>query len=126
MKKLILILALILIVFIAIERNRLYIRDPFATVLVDGEKQSGTQVFINFQNDVFLENDNPPAFIKVIQHNSHIGSPKEMHGMHWVVMLAEADVVPLLQPDTNAVIDSMTAKQVVFHQGRQVTTIDLR
>jgi hypothetical protein len=126
MKKVILILVLIAIVFIAVMRNRLFLRDPFATVFIDGEKQSGTQVYINFQNEVFLENDNPPAFIKVIQHNNHIGPPTEMHGMHWLVMLSDADVAPLLQPDTTSVVDSMTAKQVVYHQGRQVTTITLR
>lgn len=126
MKKVIAIIVLLFVVFVAYNRNRLYIRDPFASVMVDGEKQSGTQIYINFQNEVFLENDNPPTFIKVVQHNNHIGAPTEMHGMHWVVMLADADTVPLLQADTNAVVDNMTAKQIVYHQGRQVTTIDLR
>ncbi|MEO6924311.1 MAG: hypothetical protein ABI142_10835 [Bryocella sp.] len=125
MKKLILLLIVIAAAFIFYTRDRLYIRDPLAAVFVDGAKQEGTQVYINYKNDVFLENDNSPTFLKVIQHNNHIGAPTEMHGLHWLVYLADADPVPLLQADTTAVVDTMTGKKVVFHRGAQVTTVTL-
>ena len=125
MKKIILLLVLIFIVFVAYNRQRLYLRDPLANVTHDGVKEDGTQVFINYSNDVLLENDNPPLYVKIIQHNNHVGLPVTLKCMHFIVCLADADVVTLVEPDTKAVVESMTGKSITLREGKQETVITL-
>ena len=126
MKKLILLLVLLFIIFVAYNRQRLYLRDPFGGVTHNGVKEEGTQVFINYSNEVLLENDHAPAYIKVIQHNDHIGVPVSLKCVHFIVCLADANPVPLLLPETNATIESMDAKAIALKEGKQQTTIALR
>ena len=126
MKKIILLLLLIAIVFVAYNRQRLYLRDPLGSVLRDGVKEDGAQVFINFSNDVLLENDHSPSYVFVVQHDNHIGTPQRLACLHFVICLADADPVPLLAPDSAAVVDSMTGKAVQYHEGHRNTTINLR
>jgi hypothetical protein len=55
LKKLLALLALALIVFAAIYRQRIFLWDPLATVTRDGAKQSKVRVMINFSNDVLMD-----------------------------------------------------------------------
>jgi hypothetical protein len=126
MKKLILFLILVFILFVAYNRQRLYLRDPFGSVTHNGVKENGTQVFINYSNDVLLENDHTPAYIKIIQHDNHIGIPTTLKCVHFLVCLADANPVTLLLPETNATVESMDAKAINLKEGKQQTTISLR
>jgi hypothetical protein len=121
MKKLIALIILALLVLAAIYRQRLYLRDPLGSVTRDGVHEDGAQVYINWSNDVLLENDNPPGAthgemtLTLIQHARPIGLPKQMHCLHWLVCLADADEATLVAADPGARIESMTTKQVAFH-----------
>jgi hypothetical protein len=55
MKKLLAALTLVLILFVVIERQRIFLRDPLAKVTRDGVKVTGIVVMINYSNDVLLE-----------------------------------------------------------------------
>ena len=55
MKKLLLLIFLGLIVFVVIYRQRLFLRDPLASVTRDGAKVGDTRVMINYSNDVLLD-----------------------------------------------------------------------
>jgi hypothetical protein len=55
MRKLIAVMVLALVVFVVIYRQRLFLRDPLATVSRDGVKVSGVAVMINYSNDVLLD-----------------------------------------------------------------------
>jgi hypothetical protein len=124
-KKVLLLLMLIFVVFVVVERQRLFLRDPLGSVARNGVKEDGAQVFINYNNDVLLENDHPPAYVTVVQHGGHIGTPATLKCLHWVACLADADVVPLIQP-LPASVDSMTNKGITYHDGTQQTKISLR
>ena len=50
----------VIAVFVAYNRNRLFVRDPLGSVTRNGAKEAGAQVYINFSNDALIENDNPP------------------------------------------------------------------
>ena len=54
MRKILLLLTVGLVVFIAVNRQRLFLRDPLATVTRDGAKVSGVTAMINYNNDVLL------------------------------------------------------------------------
>ncbi len=126
MKKLILLLFLLFIIFVIYNRQRLYLRDPLGGVTHNGVKEDGAQVFINYSNDVLLENDHSPAYIKIIQHNDHIGIPVSLKCVHFIVCLADADPVTLLLPESNAAIESMDGKAITLREGKQQTLIALR
>ena len=126
MKKVLLLLFVVFLVFVVYNRQRLYLRDPLGGVMRDGVKEDGAQVFINYSNDVLLENDNAPMYMTVIQHENHVGAPAKLMCMHFVVCLADADVVTLVSAAPNVVVDSMTGKAVSYHQGKRVTVVGLR
>jgi hypothetical protein len=111
-KKLIALLVLAAIVFVVWNRQRLFVRDPLASVMRDGAKVSGEQVYINFTNDVLLENDNPPMQVLLVERGRPIGVPSRLHCVHWVGCLTDADAASTLP--TGGSIESMNAKSVSF------------
>lgn len=121
MKKLIALLIILLVVFVVVERKRVYVRDPLASVTRDGATVDGEQVFINFYNDVLLENDNPPMHLLLVEQGQPVGIPTKLRCIHWVACLTDADVATTYR--TTGSINSMTGKAVVFHDesGRRWT-----
>ena len=130
MKKILLLVVLVFVVFVVFNRERLFVRDPMGSVTRGaheaGNKEKGAQVFINYNNDVYVENDNTPAYLLVVQHGNHIGTPAQMKCMHWVVCLAGADVVPLVQPLQGAVVETMTNKVVAYRADGEYVVVALR
>jgi hypothetical protein len=126
LKKILLLVVLVFVVFVVFNRDRLFLRDPLGSVTRDGVKVEGVQVYINAKNDVLLEKDSAPAFVTVIQHGNHVGTPKTVPGLHWMVYMADADVWTVVQEDTNAVVESMTGKSVVVRDGKTETVVSLR
>ena len=112
MKKLIALLVILLVVFVVVERKRVFVRDPLASVTRAGEKVSGEQVYINFYNDVLLENDNPPMLVMVVEKGQPVGVPTKLRCIHWLACLTDADTASALP--LNAKVQSMSSKAVRF------------
>lgn len=113
MKKLIALLIILLIVFVVVERKRVYVRDPLASVTRDSAGVSGEQVYINFYNDVLLENDNPPMAVELIEHGQPIGVPTRLRCIHWIACLTDADIATTYP--LGGTVNSMSNKAVSFH-----------
>jgi hypothetical protein len=111
-KKLIALLVVLLVVFVVVERKRVFVRDPLASVTRAGEKVSGEQVYINFYNDVLLENDNPPMLVMVVEKGQPVGVPTKLRCIHWLACLTDADAASALP--LNAKVQSMSSKAVRF------------
>jgi hypothetical protein len=111
-KKLIALLIILLVVFVVVERKRVYVRDPLASVTRAGETVSGEQVYINYYNDVLLENDNPPMLVMVVEKGQPVGVPTKLRCIHWLACLTDADAASALP--LNAKIQSMNGKAVHF------------
>jgi hypothetical protein len=79
-------------VFVIVERQRLFVRDVLASVQRDGKKVDGEQVYININNDVLLENDNPPMLVFMAQKGQPLGVPTKLRCLHWLACLTDADV----------------------------------
>jgi hypothetical protein len=107
----------VIVLFAAYNRNRLYARDPLGSVMRNGAKEAGAQVYINFSNDVLIENDNPPAYMMVVQHANHAGSPQELRCLHWLLCMTDADTATLIQPPPAIDIEEMNRKSVRFVDG---------
>jgi len=125
-KKILLAVFLVFVVFVVVERQRLFLRDPLASVMRDGVKEDGTQVFINYNNDVLLEHDGAPMYVTLVEHANHVGTPKELKCLHWMACLMDADVATLVDTSRGVVVDSMTGKSVEWHEGKQDVVVTLR
>lgn len=112
MKKLIALAIIVLIVFVVVQRKRVFVRNPLASVTRAGESVSGQQVYINFYNDVLLENDNPPMLVMLIEKGQPVGVPTKLRCIHWLACLTDADAASTLP--LNATVQSMTNKAVHF------------
>ena len=124
MKKLILLLIALGAAFVIYNRQRLFLRDPMGAVTRAGKVESGTQVFINFSNDVLLENDNSPMYVTVIQKREPqvVGAPKTLKCAHWLVCMTDADLATLVEPAEPVEITQQTSKLLAYRdaQGREV------
>ncbi|WP_263382840.1 hypothetical protein [Granulicella arctica] len=127
MKKLLLLLTLILVVFIALNRQRIYLRDPLATVYRNDVKQEGAWVFINYSNDVLVQSGDITAVKQYLVQgwNSTPGTPTELKCLLAVACLAQEDHAPMisLSGATKAV---MTNRQVSFTDAGTAVRITLR
>ncbi len=112
MKKLIALLVILLVVFVVVERKRVFVRDPLASVTRAGEKIDGEQVYINYYNDVLLENDNPPMLVMLVEKGQPVGVPTKLRCIHWLACLTDADAASALP--LNAKVQSMSSKAVRF------------
>ena len=74
MKMILLVVFLVVMGFVWVNRQRVYVRDPLAVVYRSqgseggpGEvKQSGVQVFINYSDDVLVEQDAQPGGYRIL------------------------------------------------------------
>ncbi len=73
------------------------------------------QVFINYNNDVLLEHDDRPRYLTLLQHGQPVGSPRIVHCIHFVACMTEAPVAPVVVANPDAHIESMSSKQIAFH-----------
>jgi hypothetical protein len=89
---------LLILALIWFHRERVYLRDPLATVYLDGAPQSGIQVFINHSNEVLIEKDDPPnPYRLLIQHSNPIpGTPTILRCLRWMACLTESDQPPTI------------------------------
>jgi hypothetical protein len=113
-KKLLLLVVLVFIVVVVVRRQRLFLRDPLASVMRDGVKESGAQVYINYPNDVLIENDNAPAYVLIVQHGQHVGTPGRLPCLHWTACMIDADQATLVDP-MKVQVGEMSGELVEFH-----------
>lgn len=120
MKKILLLLFLVAALFIVLNRQRLYLRDPLASLAVDGVKQNGVQIYINYSNDVLLENDHTPMYLTLVQQGSRLGTPVGLRCLHYLVCRTDAAESTLVLEGGKASVDSMSSKAVIFrtHDGQ--------
>jgi hypothetical protein len=123
LRKLIVLLLLIAIVFVVYNRQRLYVRDPLGSVTRGGVHEQGAQVFINYSNDVLLENDNPPMYVLLVQHGQPVGTPAKLWCIHWAMCMTNADVATLVEGDQLAPAISMGGRTVAFRDANGRDTV---
>jgi hypothetical protein len=90
------ILTLLLIASLALliyNRQRIYLRDPLATVYRNDVQQTGVEVFINYSNDVLLEQDAEPAPSSILLQdwNKMPGTPTTLTCLRWIACMTNAD-----------------------------------
>jgi len=128
-KTFLLLVFLVALGFILVNRQRVYVRDPLATVYKNDVKQSGVQVFIDYSNDVLmLRNDGDRAISRMLVQgwNKTAGTPVILKCIRWMVCLADADHATTLPVEWSGKGKydprvSMTNREVSFVDGDGVT-----
>ena len=90
MKFLILLFVLFAVVLVA-SRQRLFLRDPLAKVERNGVQVEGARVFINYSNDVLLEEPGRAQRFIVQHWNLRPGVPESLSCVRWMACWTEAD-----------------------------------
>lgn len=98
MKTTLTVLVVLFLVAVIYYRQRIYVRDPLATVYRDDVQQSGVEVFINYSNDVLLEQNSGPAPNRILiqDWNKMPGTPLTLTCLRWTACLTEADKAPTI------------------------------
>jgi hypothetical protein len=122
-KKLILLVVLVAVVFVVWNRQRVYVRDPLGSVVRDGVKEAGAQVLINYSNDVLLQNYNAPMYVTLIQHGDRVGTPAEMHCVAYVACLMDAEQPSFVMTEDGAKVSTMTGKVVEYRDAKGRDTV---
>jgi hypothetical protein len=108
--------------FVYVDRLKIFVRDPMGAVTRNGNFEEGAQVYINYDNDVLLENDHLPRYLNIVQHGQPVGVPAPLNCLFSMLCLASGYPEPQIAPVTGAPAEAMTNKGVQFkdENGREV------
>jgi len=95
MKKILVLVLGVLVLWVVFNRRRVFVRDPQVVVYRNNVKQTGVQVFINSSFDVLLEKDGEPRIL-VQEWDKMPGAPTSLYCVRWVVCLTSDDHAPTL------------------------------
>jgi hypothetical protein len=116
MKRLVVLIAIVFIAFLAINRQRVFLRDPLGKVRHNGVQLSGSRIYINYSNDVLVEEPGQHPYL-VQGWNKLPGLPQPLNCLRGMICWTDADrasMIPLggagYSPDT-----AMSDREVSFH-----------
>jgi hypothetical protein len=115
-RKILIVGTLLLIVFVAVFRQRIFVRDPLGKVERNGVVQDGVRRYINYSNDVLVEDAARHQFVLVQGWSALPGVPQHLVCLTGLVCWTDADKAAVFLVDgvggrTPAV---MSAKDVTF------------
>ena len=101
MFKFLLLVFVLLLGFVLVNRQRVFVRDPLAKVTVNGASGSGFQVYINYSNDVLLERDGEPTGYGILVQNWNRtpSTPATLKCIHWMACMTDAEHATALPLD---------------------------
>jgi len=116
LKKILIVGVLLLAIFVAVFRQRIFVRDPLGKVERNGVAQDNSRLYINHSNDVLVEDAAQHRFVLVQGWSGLPGVPQHLFCLTGLVCWTDADraaVFPVegLGGRTRAV---MSAKEVTF------------
>ena len=116
MRKILIVGTVLLVIFVIVFRQRLFLRDPLAKVERNGIAQDGARVYINYTNDILVEDAAADKRYLVEGWNGVPGVPKHLACLTGLVCLTDADQAAVF-PFTSAPNQTraaMSAKEVTF------------
>jgi hypothetical protein len=108
-------LALLVLLMLAfVYRQQIYVRDFRGSVVRGGVPEQGTQVFFNLTDDVLLENDNPPMYVTLLQHDQPVRAPVQLNCLHFFVCFIAKGGAVLTDSDDGARLLQMTGDGAAY------------
>ena len=119
MRKILIVGTLLFLVFVAVFRQRIFVRDPLGKVERNGVAQDGARLYINYSNDVLVEDSAEHQFVLVQGWNGLPGVPQHLFCLTGMMCWTDADRAAVFPVEgtggkTPAV---MSAKEVTFVDG---------
>jgi hypothetical protein len=116
LKRILIVGTLLLLVFVAVFRQRIFVRDPLGKVERNGVAQDGTRLYINYSNDVLVEDAARHQFVLVQGWSALPGVPRHLFCLTGLVCWTDADKAAVFPVEgvggkTRA---AMSAKEVRF------------
>jgi hypothetical protein len=116
LKRILIVGILVLGVFVAVFRQRIFVRDPLGKVERSGVAQDGTRLYINYSNDVLVEDAVGHQFVMVQGWSGLPGVPQHLFCLTGLMCWTDGDKAAVFPVDgvggkTPAV---MSAKEVMF------------
>ena len=113
----VLVLGVVLIaIFVAVFRQRIFLRDPLGKVERNGTAQDAARVYINYTNDVLVQDAATHGFVLVQGWNKAPGVPQHLSCLNALACLTDADQAATLPLGGSArrAPAEMSARQVTF------------
>lgn len=112
----------VVVVVLVVFRQRLYLRDPLATVERDGMKQQDYRVYVNFFNDILVEDLGAGRRVLVQAQNGSPmvpGIPVHLNCLRGMACLTEINFAPTIPLRGRGYVPAveMTNKFVTFIDG---------
>ena len=116
MKQILIVGTLLLVIFVAVFRQRIFVRDPLGKVEKNGVAQDAARIYINYSNDVLVEDSSRHQFVLVQGWSALPGVPQRLVCLTGLVCWTDADQAAVFPVEgvggrTPAV---MSAKVVTF------------
>jgi hypothetical protein len=116
MKKFLLVLFVLFMTIVVVNRQRVFVRDPLGSVERHGARIARARVFINYSNDVLIEDPERNEHYLVQEWNKVPGVPKSLNCLKGMVCWTESDhaeSVPLAVADYHPKV-AMSNREVTF------------
>jgi hypothetical protein len=116
LKRILIVGILLLAIFAAVFRQRIFVRDPLGKVERSGVAQDGVRVYINYSNDVLVEDSARHEFVLVQGWSGLPGVPQHLFCLTGLMCWTDADKATVFPVEgaggrTRA---AMSAKEVTF------------
>jgi hypothetical protein len=116
LKRILIVGTLLLVAFVVLFRQRIFVRDPLGKMERNGVAQDGARLYINYSNDVLEEDSARHQFVLVQGWSALPGVPQHLFCLTGMVCWTDADKAAVFPVEgvggrTPAV---MNAKEVTF------------
>ena len=109
---------LLLVVFVAMFRQRIFVRDPLGKVERNGVPQDGARLYINYSNDVLVEDALRHQFILVQGWSARPGVPQHLFCLSEMMCWTDADRAAVFP------VEGAGGKMPVVMSPKEVTFVD--
>jgi hypothetical protein len=123
MKTIAVLVLAVFVIWTAFNRERIFVRDPIASVYRNNVKQEGIEVYLNFSNDIVMQKrSDPPSSPTIVQHWDQAPAiPVGLACLHWLACLTPADHSPVLPSSPNEKTSQTPLAQM---NGRHIQYVD--
>jgi len=117
---------LLIVVLLIVYRQRIYVRDPLARVERNGVTQTQYRIYLNYSNDILVENlDKDQRYLVQARVGAPAvpGIPLRLQCLRAMACLTDSDLAPTLPlggKDYEPGVE-MTNKQVTFEDGERAS-----
>jgi hypothetical protein len=116
LKRILIVGILLLVVFVAVFRQRIFLRDPLGKVERNSVAQDGLRLYINYSNDVLVEDAARHQFVLVQRWNALPGVPQHLFCLTGMMCWTDADKAAVFPVEGGGgkTPAAMSAKEVTF------------